>query len=87
MVQNDNKILSLYDWFLIIGVIASNVIYSLMTDTLDVLGSLACITGVLCVVLVAKGICYILGSCNTLPHIGQTLVGHKTLERAATAII
>lgn len=55
MVQSDNKILSLYDWFLIIGVIASNVIYSLMTDTLDVLGSLACITGVLCVVLVAKG--------------------------------
>ena len=55
MAQNDNKILSLYDWFLIVGVIASNVIYSLMTGTLDVLGSLACITGVLCVVLVAKG--------------------------------
>jgi nicotinamide mononucleotide transporter len=55
MAQNDNKILSLYDWFLIVGVIASNAIYSLMTGTLDVLGSLACITGVLCVVLVAKG--------------------------------
>lgn len=55
MVKNDNKILSLYDWFLIVGVIASNVIYSMMTDTLDVLGSLASITGVLCVVLVAKG--------------------------------
>jgi nicotinamide mononucleotide transporter len=55
MVRNDNKILSFYDWFLIVGVIASNVIYSLMTDTLDVLGSLASITGVLCVVLVAKG--------------------------------
>lgn len=51
----NNKVLSLYDWFLIVGVIASNVIYSIMTGTLDVLGSLAGITGVLCVVLVAKG--------------------------------
>lgn len=51
----NNKILSLYDWFLIAGVIASNVIYSVMTGTLDLIGSLAGITGVLCVVLVAKG--------------------------------
>lgn len=51
----NNKVLSLYDWFLITGVIASNVIYSVMTGTLDVVGSLAGITGVLCVVLVAKG--------------------------------
>lgn len=51
----NNKVLSLYDWFLIVGVIASNVIYSLMTGTLDAAGSIAGITGVLCVVLVAKG--------------------------------
>lgn len=51
----NNKVLSLYDWFLIVGVIVSNVVYSIMTETLDVLGSLAGITGVLCVVLVAKG--------------------------------
>ena len=51
----NNKVLSLYDWFLITGVIVSNVIYSFMTGTLDLLGSLAGITGVLCVVLVAKG--------------------------------
>ena len=50
-----NKVLSLYDWFLIVGVIASNIIYSVMAGTLDVLGSVAGITGVLCVVLVAKG--------------------------------
>lgn len=50
-----NKVLSYYDWFLITGVIASNIIYSLMTGTLDVVGSAAAITGVLCVVLVAKG--------------------------------
>ena len=51
----NNKLLSLYDWFLIAGVIVSNVAYSLLTGTMDVLGSMAAITGVLCVVLVAKG--------------------------------
>ena len=51
----NNKVLSLYDWFLIAGVMVSNVIYSIMTGTLDALGSIAGITGVLCVVLVAKG--------------------------------
>lgn len=51
----NNKVLSLYDWFLIAGVIVSNVIYSVLTGTMDVLGSMAAITGVLCVVLVAKG--------------------------------
>ncbi len=50
-----NKVLSLYDWFLIVGVLVSNVVYSVLTGTLDVIGSLAGITGVLCVVLVAKG--------------------------------
>ena len=51
----NNKVLSLYDWFLIAGVIVSNLVYSLMTGTLDLVGSVAGITGVLCVVLVAKG--------------------------------
>jgi len=51
----NNKVLNLYDWFLIAGVIASNIVYSVMTGTLDILGSIAGITGVLCVVLVAKG--------------------------------
>ena len=51
----NNKVLSLYDWFLIAGVIVFNVVYSLLTGTMDVLGSMAAITGVLCVVLVAKG--------------------------------
>lgn len=49
------RVLSLYDWFLIVGVILTNIIYSILTGTLDVIGSLAGITGVLCVVLVAKG--------------------------------
>lgn len=50
-----NKVLSLYDWFLIVGVIASNIIYSVLTGNVDVVGSVAGIAGVLCVVLVAKG--------------------------------
>lgn len=49
------KILTLYDWFLIVGVIATNIIYSALSGSVDVVGSLAGITGVLCVVLVAKG--------------------------------
>lgn len=50
-----NRILSLYDWFLIIGVIASNIIYSVLSGNVDIVGSVAGIAGVLCVVLVAKG--------------------------------
>ena len=49
------RILSLYDWFLIVGVIASNLIYSLLSGNVDIVGSMAGIAGVLCVVLVAKG--------------------------------
>ena len=50
-----NRILSLYDWFLIVGVIASNIIYTILSGNVDVVGSVAGIAGVLCVVLVAKG--------------------------------
>ena len=49
------RILAPYDWFLIVGVIASNIIYSVLSGTLDIVGSVAGIAGVLCVVLVAKG--------------------------------
>ena len=51
----NKKILSPYDWFLIIGVIASNVIYTVLSGNIDIIGSVAGIAGVLCVVLVAKG--------------------------------
>ena len=51
----NNKVLSLYDWLLIAGVIASNIIYSLLSGNVDIVGSIAGIAGVLCVVLVAKG--------------------------------
>ena len=49
------RILSLFDWFLILGVIATNIIYSALSGNVDIVGSLAGIAGVLCVVLVAKG--------------------------------
>lgn len=49
------KVLNAYDWLLIAGVIVTNIIYSVLTGSLDVIGSVAGITGVLCVVLVAKG--------------------------------
>ena len=51
----NNRVLSFYDWFLIVGVIASNIIYSILSDNIDIVGSVAGIAGVLCVVLVAKG--------------------------------
>lgn len=43
-----------FDWFLILGVIISNILHMALTDTLDLLGSIAGISGVICVVLVAK---------------------------------
>jgi nicotinamide mononucleotide transporter len=44
-----------FDWFLILGVVASNIIHMILTGSFDIMGSLAGITGVVCVVLVAKG--------------------------------
>lgn len=49
------KVLNAYDWFLITGVIASNIIYTVLSGNIDIIGSVAGIAGVLCVVLVAKG--------------------------------
>ncbi|MGM9735348.1 MAG: nicotinamide riboside transporter PnuC [Candidatus Cryptobacteroides sp.] len=60
--MSNNKVLSFYDWFLIVGVIASSAVYSFYAvmsgdDSLSgaLLGSVAGIAGVFCVVLVAKG--------------------------------
>lgn len=49
------RVLSYYDFFLIIGVIVCNIVYSIMNKDFDAVGSLASIAGVICVVLVAKG--------------------------------
>ena len=37
----NNKVLSLYDWFLIVGVIASNILYSVLSGNVDIIGSVA----------------------------------------------
>ena len=50
-----NNILSIYDWFLIVGVIVTNILYSFLSGIIDPVGSVASVAGVLCVVLVAKG--------------------------------
>ncbi len=44
-----------FDWFLILGVILANIIYSILESDFDLVGSVAAVTGVICVVLVAKG--------------------------------
>lgn len=55
MKNTEKKILSPYDYFLISGVILSNIIYSILSGSPDIIGSVAGIAGVICVVLVAKG--------------------------------
>ena len=54
-MERQDRILDLYDIFLIAGVTVANVIYSVMTGAVDIAGSIAGIAGVICVVLVAKG--------------------------------
>ncbi len=50
-----NKVLGPFDYFLIIGIIAANFVHSFVVGEVDLIGSLAAIAGVVCVVLVAKG--------------------------------
>lgn len=50
-----SKVLGWFDWFLIVGVIVSNMTYVVLTESQDYLGAVASIAGLLCVVLVAKG--------------------------------
>ncbi|MEN6618460.1 MAG: nicotinamide riboside transporter PnuC [Rikenellaceae bacterium] len=44
-----------FDWFLIIGIVTLNIIYSVLQGEIDFIGSVAGISGVICVVLVARG--------------------------------
>ena len=50
-----SNVLEPFDYFLIIGIIAANLIHSVVVGQVDFIGSLAGIAGVICVVLVAKG--------------------------------
>ena len=54
-MENKARILSFYDCFLIAGVTVTSIVYSMVTRTFDLTGLMAGITGVVCVVLVAKG--------------------------------
>lgn len=58
--------LTLFDWVLILGIMAANLIHSVLEQSIDVVGSLAGVTGVICVVLVARGniLNYIFGVVN-----------------------
>lgn len=58
--------LTFFDWILILGIIAANLIHSILEQSIDVVGSLAGVTGVICVVLVARGniLNYIFGVVN-----------------------
>lgn len=44
-----------FDWFLIGGVVFFSLLYSLLSGSFDALGTIAGVTGIVCVVLVAKG--------------------------------
>lgn len=44
-----------FDWFLIGGVVFFSLLYSLLSGSFDALGTVAGVTGIVCVVLVAKG--------------------------------
>lgn len=58
--------LSPFDYFLIIGVISCSIAYSILTKEIDIIGSIAAITGLICVVLSAKGniLNYVFGLVN-----------------------
>lgn len=47
--------LTLFDILLIIGIGVTNILYSVFSGTVDPIGSLTAVAGVVCVVLVAKG--------------------------------
>ena len=51
----NNKLFTPYEWFLILGILLSNLIYSFLVGEFDSIGIMASVTGLLCVVLVAKG--------------------------------
>lgn len=47
--------LSPFDWFLIVGIVSLNIVHSILLREIDLIGSIAGISGVVCVVLCAKG--------------------------------
>ncbi len=60
--------LTFFDWLLIFGIITTNIIYAIYANELDFTGIVASVSGVICVVLVAKGniLNYFFGFINVL---------------------
>lgn len=55
MSRINKKTLAPLDLFLIFGVVTCTVIYSITTSSFDIIGAIVSLTGVVCVVLCAKG--------------------------------
>ena len=47
--------LGAFEWFLVLGIVISSLIYSILQKEIDIFGTIAAVTGVICVVLAAKG--------------------------------
>src|SRR3989339_1054771 len=67
-MQHFKKINTLkpFDWFLITGIVVLNIVYSVLQKEIDFIGSVAAVSGVICVVMVARGniLNYIFGLVN-----------------------
>lgn len=66
MALINRKTLSPFDWFLILGISSITIGYSFLTSSFDFLGIVASISGLICVVLCAKGniLNYVFGLIN-----------------------
>ena len=55
-----------FDWFLLVGIVACNVINSIMTNSFDIIGTISSVAGIVCVVLCANGsiVNYLFGLIN-----------------------
>lgn len=49
------RLLSPFDWFLFLGILITSVVYSVLSGEIDVLGTVAAVLNIICVVLSAKG--------------------------------
>ena len=53
-MENRNS-MGIFDWVLILGVVLCNIIYAVSASEYDIIGFIAAISGIVCVVLAAKG--------------------------------
>ena len=55
-----------FDWFLLIGIVACNIVNSIMTNSFDIIGTISSIAGIICVVLCVNGsiVNYLFGLIN-----------------------